>query len=328
MKKHDEPSAAPTNSQSITPGPNTAPTFTGRLSAVTQGRISIETLRLSMVWLSLGALSIALTVGGYHLGDRYGLLVGFFLALGSVSVVLLYDDMRLKTLFPSTHLEGSDPWGLLSMTRELARRFNTVRPAVKLVESSTPFAFSAGVFIKRSTIFVSTALVHRLTRDEVRAVLAFELARLKLRQTTTATVVSALAGPLAMVAQALDGILLLRFLSRRRTSGPDYSGGSIQGPVSFFISPLIALMMRAATGPSLVLEADLVSAQVLSDNHLLARALWKLDSYMKTRPIPVLLADSHLFIVSPLIANRKFRWATGQPTVETRVRALTGHFPL
>jgi heat shock protein HtpX len=301
--------------------------LSGRLSAATQGRIHIETLRLSMVWLSLGSLAILLTVGGYRLGDRYGLLVGFFLALAAVSVVLLYDEMRLKTLFPATDLEGRDPWGLLSMTRELSKRLGTARPAVKLVESSTPFAFSAGIFAKRSTVFISTELVKRLSRDEVRAVLAFELARLKLRQTTTATVVSALAGPLAMIAQALDAILTLRFLSRRPNETGS-SSGSIAGPATFFISPVIALFMRAATGPRLVLEADSDSAQAISDNHLLAWALWKLDSYMKTKPISVLLADAHLFIVSPLIASRGLKWASAQPSVETRVRALTGHFPL
>lgn len=281
-------------------------------------------LRLAKVWVTMIGLSLAFSVGGFHYGDRYGLLLGFIAALSMNAYVLFYDELRLNSLFKSTDLEGNDPWGLLRTAREVAARLETPLPQLKLIRSKTPIAYSTGVFPSRSTLFLSTELVERLTPEEARSIVALEIAKVKLYQTCTATVSSAFGGILARAASLIDSILSLRFLSQRSNHLP----GPTMGPCTWLVSPLVAFLIRLTVSQRLVLQADRTAAQALEDNHALARALWKLDSYLKTRPVLVLLADAHLFTISPLMANRRFGWMAIQPSIETRIRALTGHFPL
>ena len=286
------------------------------------------------VWVVMSTLSLVFIFGGHALG-RFGLLFGFLLALTVNSLVFFYADIRISNLFPGRELEGQDPWGLLRETKTLARELKVPQPMIVLIESETPMAFSAGLLPSRSTIYLSRELLARLTPDEVRVVLAYELHRLKTQQTAAATATSALVGFLTHTARSIDTLLTFRWFFglfesvRTRRATLLNHGGVTSGPMTLLVSPLVALLIRASVSRKSCLASDKASGELAKAGAgTVARTLWKLDSYAKTRPFPVDLAEAHLFMVSPLTRYPMWKFASAQPPIEARLKALTGHEPL
>lgn len=286
------------------------------------------------VWVLMSVLSVILIMGGHSLG-RFGLLLGFLLALSMNTLVFFYADFRLDALFPGTRLEGQDPWGLLRQTRELARALGTQMPALVIIHSSTPLAFSAGLLADRSRIYLSDELIKRLSMDEIRIVIAFELQRLKTHQTSMATAASALVGLITFTARWIDNLILFRWVfaflpgAKLRRETLLRHSGIVLGPMTLLVSPLVAALVRLSISRRAVIESDRVAGDVTNAGKgSVARTLWKLDSYAKTRPFPVNLAEAHLFTVSPLTRYPMWRFASAQPSIESRLKALTGFEPL
>ena len=277
--------------------------------------------------------SMALIVTGHSIESRFGLLIGFFLALSLNSLVFFYADLRLDSLFPSQTLEGQDAWGILRLARNLAGRTGMKLPNIHVIESETPLAFSAGLMPKRSSVFVSRALLEKMSDKELEIILAYEFRRLDTQQTAAATAISALVGLLSFTARLIDDVILLRFITCffRKTSDRIEllkHGGVRFGPMTLLISPLVAFLVRVSVSRKAIISTDRFVADLTGDRSLVARTLWKLDSYAKTRPFPVNLAEAHLFMVSPLVRYPLWRFAVAQPPIERRLFHLTGHEPL
>ncbi|MCM2281491.1 MAG: M48 family metalloprotease [Bdellovibrionaceae bacterium] len=272
------------------------------------------------VWIFLSTLSIALMIAGLKLGDRHGLLAGFLAALAINGLVFFYGDLRLLKRFHGEQLEGQDPWGLLSRLEALAARAEIPTPRLFLVGLATPTTMSIGMSSGRAAILVSQGLVREFSPDEVEAVLAFEIARLKNHATVGSTAAAAITAGIAKIARALDQYLFLQAIFKPRP-------GTL-GPAMRLTQPLIALLARVAIGRKQFLKSDQVAAQLIGNPERLARVLWKLHSYQTTRPFEVSPSDTPLFVVSPLTTSFWYKYLQLQPTLERRIRLLVGHYPL
>jgi Zn-dependent protease with chaperone function len=120
----------------------------------------------------------------------------------------------------------------------------------------------------------------------------------------------------------LDAALGLRFLLGKRLRRTFF------GPFTWLAMPIIALFLRLVIRRSTVSDADRQTAATFDNGAALARALTKLDSYAKTLPIDASLAEAALFTVDPLNRHDFSTWTSAAPTIEFRVRRLTGRFPL
>ena len=169
-------------------------------------------LNRAKLWIALALISIGFMVGGYQLYDRNGLVIGFFAALGMNALVFFFDDWRLMGLFPSTEIEGRDPWGLVALIRGLAKQHGLPQPSLHEVESETPFVFSAGLVPARLKIFISTSLVRRLSSEELKALFTHELLRSQTGLTQLTTAAVAIADIWLIAAGLVDALLTLRFL--------------------------------------------------------------------------------------------------------------------
>jgi heat shock protein HtpX len=281
----------------------------------------LRTIQTAKVWIGLAASTLFFSWCGYQLGDRYGLLVGFFSAMTLNSLVFFYADWRITELFAGTELEGQDPWGLLRMVREQSRRLGVPMPTLHLLQVDAPAAFSAGLFSKGARLFLTEGLVKRFSPDEIALVTAYELQRLKDDRTQRATAAAGLASLIAMIANAFDAVLWLPLRRENRQLRR-------LGPMTLLTSPAIALLVRLAVGRSGIMATDRSLGQTPALAETWAHTLIKLDAYSKTLPLDVNLADSSLFTVNPLARHKWCRFASVQPSVKTRVTALTGRFPL
>ena len=90
------------------------------------------------------------------------------------------------------------------------------------------------------------------------------------------------------------------------------------------LAPIAAMMMQMALSRSREFQADASGAHLLHDGEPLARALEKIEAYVKQRPMEVNPAQAQAYIVNPL-SGRKVEfanlWSSHPPTAE-RVRRL------
>ncbi len=283
-------------------------------------QISAQERNSIKVWIFLATASVFLMVTGQHIGDRFGLLGGFLLAVLLNSLVFFYSDHRLQNLFLARELEGQDAWGLLQLLTELSQKSGQPMPRLFLVDSKTPFSFSTGLSQKSASIFVSQGLIERLPSDEYKAVLAYELIRIKRLDTIAGAAASTIAVGLVRSGQILDGIFFLRFFRTQKIQN--------WGPFAWIGSTLASVFIHLLVYRQDYLAADLEAADLCENKQALARVLCKLQSYALSMPLRVSIAEAHLFMINPLTKTFRARYFQMQPKVEQRVTALVGHFPL
>lgn len=287
---------------------------------------ALHYVRQSQVWIVLALASLALMWGGMKLGDRFGLLIGFLLALGFNALVIFYDQWRVNSRFSGPELEGRDPWGCLSTARELVQILRQTAsfpmPIVRKIENETPLILASGLTSSRLQVIISTGAIEKLEPRELRAAMAFQLMRFHTNQLRVATAAAALADLVLTFAASLDAAFFLRiFLGREpRRCCP--------GPISWLVRPFAIAFLRLVIPRKSILALDHLTAQTFDCGPELAQTLIKLDAYNKTMPADVNYAEASLAIVDPLAGISSTHWASVQPPIRKRIDTLTGRFPL
>lgn len=281
---------------------------------------SFQQLRYLLVWLIIISFSAIFIFVGYQYANRYGLVIGLFSSIGLVALLYFYDSIHLNSMFPTQELEGHDPWGILQKSNRLALSIGIHPPKVAIVDSRTPFVFTTGFVQRRSSLFVSTELLKRLSTEEVEAILTLELLCIKHHHTSIATAAATFNCLLRILGEILDLVLAPPFMHQHRALP--------LRPATFVLTPLMAIITRSFVSQRAVLNLDQAATQMLGEGHTLARALWKLDAYSKTLPLDISPADAHLFVVNPLAKRKWTQHFFTHPEIESRVRLLAGRYPL
>ncbi len=271
-------------------------------------------------WFFLFCLSLFLTVAGYILLDRQGLIIGVGLALGINTLVFFYGDLRTLNLFGGERVLGQDPWNLLPLVKKLSAQMKLPPPEVYIVEHDTPQAFSVGRSWKSAKICLTRGLLKVFNAEEIEAVVAVELTRIERLDTFSFQVANAFSDGILMSAQFLDRVI--GFVVG--------AGGGNRRPRVFtkMAYPFAALAVRLIVGPRNYLQADQEAANQIKNARGLAVVLWKLESYAATFPMEISPSMAHLFIVNPLTASKKPQYFRVQPSIQRRIEHLLGYYPL
>ena len=205
----------------------------------------------------------------------------------------------------------------------------TTRPKLYLVDDPAPNAFATGLSLEDSHVAVTTGLVERLPRYELRAVLAHEVAHIVNDDIRAVTVAVATAGLVALLA---DVVIRATVYGGRRRSGGRNDGGAqavlmIVGFVAVLLAPLAAQLIRFAVSRQREYLADAAAAQMLRDPQSMVDALRRLEE----DPTPLTRfesANAHLWFEEPndlkgrgQAASLARRFAT-HPTLEQRIVRL------
>ncbi len=269
----------------------------------------------SKPWLFLSLLSLALLVAGHFVADRQGVLFAVVIALSINCLIYFYGDWRWLPSLKAHRLEGYDSWGLLPWVHERSRKLDIHTPQLFVIPYSTPQALSMGRNPRSSKIFLTEGLMEKLSPEEVHAVVLYQLCSIRRLDTFAFTVAGALADALMSTAAFLDW--LLRWII-----------GNEKKLMTWLISPLASLVVHFAIGQRNYFLIDRMAAEQLRDSELMARVLWKLESYSRTSPLPVPESLAHQFIVNPLTTQGSAQYFQIQPNIRQRIERLVGHYPL
>lgn len=265
----------------------------------------------------MGAFSISIMYVGRGLADRQGLLLAFIIALVLNSLVYLYGDIRIKKLFGSKKMEGQDAFQLQNISAKLAGKMHMPTPEIYICDLKTPTAFSTGHNSRSAAIVLSRSLLEKLEKEELEAVIAFELNKIQSHFSFSASICSAIAAGSIGLAEKLDKVIFL---------GKDFK--EELGPISGLVCPLITWLIRRVQSKGAFFDLDKRASKITGDPKALAKSLWKLESLVSTQPEMVPKDTAHIFFINPL---PKYGWSKmfqTQPSAKERIEKLIGQYPI
>ncbi len=269
-------------------------------------------------WFLLTALSLGLLVMGFSLGERQGLLVGFALVLLLNGTVYFYTDIRISNMMGGHELVGQDAWQLEETVSKLAHQARIPKPRLVILALSLPTTLSTGRNWQRGTIYISEGLLKILSPDELRAVLAYEVARIKRLDTLVTGIGSSLSSALLAGPRWMDMIIF----------NPLFSRYGLKSPVQHLVGWMAAAPIRLILGRSNYYAADQMAARLIGQPQSLAHALWKLQSFAGAETLDIPASNSLLFVVNPMPHRHYEKHFNVHPPVEKRIEKLVGYFPI
>ncbi|MDG2530756.1 zinc metalloprotease HtpX [Caulobacter endophyticus] len=266
----------------------------------------------------------ALFVGaGYMIGGPTGMLIAFVLAAGMNVFSYWNADKIVLKAYGAVEVDESHPKPLVRNyardVADLAQRAGLPMPRVCIIDSDQPNAFATGRNPQNAAVAATTGLLAMLDRDEIRGVMAHELAHVKNRDTLTMTVTATIAG-------AISALANFAFFFGGSREDDERPGGIIGAIALAILAPIAAMLVQMAISRSREYEADRVGAQIAGDNRGLARALEKIDAYARGGVVnheaernP---ATAHMFIINPLAGRGADNLFSTHPTTHNRIEAL------
>jgi heat shock protein HtpX len=264
-------------------------------------------------WLLVAGLTALLLVIGSALGGGFlYLFVGLAVAM-NVAGYWFSDRLALAASRARPLPEDEAP-ELHRTVRELAARAGLPMPRLYLVPSKQPNAFATGRNPGHAAVAVTAGLIARLPHEQVRAVVAHELAHVRNRDILVSSIAAMIAGAIAAIANVLQ----LSFLFGH----DDEDGGPLGRLGTIVLAPIAAMRLQFAVSRQREYLADATAASLLGEGRPLADALETLEREAAARPLAVNPATASLYMANPLPrAGLATLFSTHPPAAE-RVRRL------
>jgi len=263
--------------------------------------------------LLLGGLTGLLVVIGALIGGPDTALI--FLVVAAVMNLGVYwfsDRIALATARAKPISEQDAPQ-IYAMVRELTTAAKMPMPGIYLIPQAQPNAFATGRSPEKAAVAVTAGITQLLSPDELRGVIAHELAHIRNRDTLIQAVAATIGGAITYL-----GYMLLWF------GGDDESPlGLIASLVLVLLAPIAASIIQLAISRQREFSADATGAQICGNPESLASALLRLEEGAKATPMKVNEATECLYIIKPLSGGRGMsNLFSTHPPIEERVRRL------
>ena len=272
-------------------------------------------------FILLAALT-ALFVGlGYLIGGPTGMLIALVLAGGMNLFSYWNADKIVLKMYRAQPVDEQHPNAVVRTyvgdVVQMARDAGLPRPVIAIIPNDQPNAFATGRNPENAAVCATTGLLDMLNRDEIRGVMAHELAHVKNRDTLTMTVTATVAGAIAALAN-----FALFFGGGDDRERP---GGIIGTLALMILAPMAAGLVQMAISRGREYEADRVGAEIAGDPQALASALQKIEGHAR-RIVNVTAernpASGQLFIINPLAGRGADNLFSTHPATGNRVKAL------
>ncbi|MBT7903532.1 zinc metalloprotease HtpX [Candidatus Woesearchaeota archaeon] len=267
----------------------------------------------------LGLLSGVLLAVGWLLGGFNGLTIGLIFAIVMNFGSYWFSDKFVLMVYRAKKVSKKDYPELVSIVKEVAHLAQIPMPQVYIVPSEQSNAFATGRNPKHAVVACTEGIMKLLSKDELRGVIAHEMAHIKNRDILIQTIAATIAAVISYVGFiARWGAIFGGFGNR------DRDGGNIlQFLVLAIITPLIATIIRLAISRSREYLADETGAGFIKNPQALASALAKLHNSSHHNKMKLgSEATSSLFIINPFTSKNLFALLSTHPPMEERIKRL------
>jgi heat shock protein HtpX len=269
--------------------------------------------------LLMTVLTVLFVLVGNWLGGQSGMMMAFaFAILMNVGTYWFSDKMVLR-MYGAEELDRSQYGHIYRMTEELTQRAGIPMPRLYLIRGDQPNAFATGRNAQHAAVAVTESIVRLLAKDELRGVIAHELAHIKNRDILVATIAATFAGAISMIANMAQWAMIF---GGGRSNDEEGGSNPIVAIVMMIVAPLAAMMIQMAISRQREFLADAGGAQMSGNPISLANALKRLHGASQQIPMEATPATAHLFIVNPFSGGAIMKLFSTHPPMEERVARL------
>jgi len=268
------------------------------------------TLRTTILLATLSGLFVVI---GFMIGGQStALLFLGMAALMNMGAYFFSDKMALKMSGAKPVSESEAPKLYQSM-RELTTRAGLPMPRLYVIPQDQPNAFATGRNPEHSAVAVTRGILTLLSEEELRGVLAHELAHIRHRDILIQSVAATIGAAITYL-----GYMLLWF------GGDENSGplGLVASLALVLLAPLAATIIQLSISRQREYAADAGGAAISGNPESLASALLRLEQGAAAMPMHVNQAAEPLYIVKPFSAKGIGGLFSTHPPIEERVRRL------
>jgi heat shock protein HtpX len=273
-------------------------------------RVWFTGLLLLLLYLVFMTILLAFGVGYWFIiliAVGMGLFQYFFsdkLVLWSTGARIIEDDE-----YPELH----------RMVDKLCAEAELPKPKIAIMSSPVPNAFATGRSPKHAVVACTDSIMRLLTRDELEAVLAHELAHVKNRDILTMTLASFIAMIASMIMQSFFFSAL--FGGNNREGGGSWIVIWIVSLIVYAISTLLILALSRYRE----FAADRGSAQITRNPRALISALNKISGRIDVIPPEAkakIEGANAFFIIPALSGNSIMELLSTHPPLDKRIANL------
>jgi heat shock protein HtpX len=266
----------------------------------------------------LGLLTALIIAVGGWLGGANGVLIATVISLGMNAFLYFNSDKLALRSMGARQVSPYEAPELYAIVGELSRTAGQPMPRIYVSPIAQPNAFATGRNPEHAAVAVTEGILRMLSRRELRAVLAHELAHVYNRDILTSSVAAGLAGIVTMLANLA---IFLPFGS----SDDDEAPNPLATLLTLLLAPLAASLIQLAISRSREYQADTDGAELSGDPLALASALAKISRGTAALPLPAdspVATQSHLMIANPLSGHGLATLFSTHPPMEDRIRRL------
>lgn len=265
-------------------------------------RTTILLATLTGLFVVIGAL-----IGGAQTALMF-LFIGAAMNLGA----WWFSDRIALKMSGAKPLEESQAPRIYAMVRELTDMAKMPMPSLYVIPQAQPNAFATGRNPDNSAVALTAGIVKLLSEDELRGVVAHELAHIQNRDTLIQSVAATIGGAITYLAY-----MLMWF-----GGDSDSPIGVIGSLAMVILAPLAASIIQMSISRQREFSADATGAQISGNPEGLASALLRLEEGAKEIPMEVNQASEPLYIVKPISGRGLAGLFSTHPPIEERVRRL------
>jgi heat shock protein HtpX len=272
----------------------------------------MNTMRTVML---MTLLTLVLVSAGGALGGQGGALFALIMAgvmnLGSY----WFSDKIVVKMYRGQETQTGPLYEVVS---ELCQQNNLTMPKVYLLPQPTPNAFATGRNPQHAVVAATQGILQILSREELKGVMAHELAHVQNRDILIGSIAATFAGAISYLAHMAQWAMI--FGGR-----DDEDNNPIAMIAMMILAPIAAMLVQMAISRSREYGADAKGAQLCGSPHSLSSALRKLETSNRQVPMQkVNEATAHMFIVNPLKGGGVRALFSTPPPMEERIRRLEG----
>jgi heat shock protein HtpX len=266
----------------------------------------------------LGILSVILITLGGLFGGTNGIMTAFIFSLVLNGGMYFFSDKLALSISQAKPLSKSAHGDIYKTVEELAQTIKIPMPKLYITPDHQANAFATGRGPGHASVAVTQGILTTLSKEELRAVLAHELAHVKNRDVLVATIAAVLASTISFISN------MAMFGSFGGSDNRDNRALGALGIVIAILVPIAAAIVQMAISRQREFGADETGAKTIGTGAPLAKALVAIHNSAKRHPMHTNPAMSSLYIGDPLggWGGKMLHLFSTHPPVEERIKRL------
>ena len=268
--------------------------------------------------LLMTAIVVLFGLVGAAIGGMNGMMMALLIAAGMNFYAYWFSADMVLRMYNAQEITADNRQfsAFYQMVKELAHNAQLPMPKVYVIDEAQPNAFATGRNPENAAVAATTGIMQILNQNELRGVMAHELAHVKHRDTLISTISATIAGAISSI-----GSFGMLFAGGNRERG----GHPLVAILVLILAPIAAMLIQMAISRAREFEADKGGAEISRDPASLASALKKIHNY--AHQIPMETAEMHpetaqMMIINPLSAEGVQGLFSTHPQTEERIARL------